>query len=92
MAGAVEMGMAEANDGVVEILVTGAIAVNIRVVFAILLIRNGVGIGAELHKPERDTGAGEGMAHLLGANEGVDEINTRGFWRVGLPLVDQPAD
>ncbi len=71
MSGSIEMGMAETHDGFVKVLVAGAIAVNIRVVFSILFIGNGIGVGAELHETERDASARKSMAHLLGADEWI---------------------
>lgn len=72
MTGAIEMGMAEADNGFVEILVSGTVTIHIRVVFAILFIRDGICIGAQLDKSKGDTGPGEGMPHFLSADEGID--------------------
>jgi len=66
-----EMGMAETNNGFIVVLITGTIAVNIRVVFPVLFVRDGIGIRTKLYHPERDTGPGKSMPHFLGADERI---------------------
>ncbi len=72
MARAAEMGMAETHDGFIVVLIAGTIAVNIRIVLSILFVRDGIGVGTKLHHPERDTGSGKSMSHLLRSDKRID--------------------
>ena len=67
----VEMGMAEADYGLVVILVTGTVPVNRRIVFTVHVIRDGIGVGAELDEAKGDACPGKGMPHFAGADQWV---------------------
>ena len=64
MAGAGEVGVREADDGAVVMPIAGRPAVGV-------LAWLDAGVGAELDHPERNGGAGIGMAFAAGADEGI---------------------
>ncbi len=72
VAGSAEVGVAEADDGTVFMLVTSTILIYSRLINAIDVVRHSVGIGTELHDAERRAGSGEGVPHAVGADDGVD--------------------
>src|SRR5579863_1639513 len=67
-----EMGMAEPYDGLVIILVPGAIFIDIGVVFPVLLIGDRIGIRAQLDHPEGRSSAWIDMTHARGADDRAD--------------------
>lgn len=52
VSGPAEMGVAEADDGAVPVLVSGAVPVHFRLVGSVDVVRYGVRVRAELHYPE----------------------------------------
>ena len=83
---AAEVGVAEAHDGAVLVLVAGAVFIHARLVLAVDVVRDSVGVGAELHDAEGRAGSWEGVAHAVGADDGVDVgkvVASRGFDDVG---------
>ena len=86
VARATEVGVAEAHDGAVLVLVAGAVLIHAWLVLAIDVVRDGVGVGAELHDAEGRAGPRKGMPHAVGADDGVDVGNVvagRGFHGIG---------
>src|SRR5580698_3408967 len=75
MAGTAKMSMAEANDGLVVVLIARTVFVHIGVVFPVFLIGDGVGVRAELDHAERRGCAGIRVAHSGGAYYGMNVGN-----------------
>src|SRR3569833_4474469 len=57
--------MAKANNGFIVVLVTGAILINVGVVFAVKLIARGIGFRTKLHHPKRYGCSRKHVAHAL---------------------------
>ena len=74
MARAAEVRMAEAHDGLVAVAVARTILVGAFLILPAHVVGDGVGVGAELHRTEGDACPGEGVAHAVGADEGVDIV------------------
>ena len=74
MARAAEVRMAEAHDGLVAVAVARTIFIGALLIYAVHVVGYGVGVGAELHRTEGDACPGEGVAHAVGADEGVDIV------------------
>ncbi len=72
MAGAAEMGVAEADYGLVVVLVAGAVFIGARLVFPLDVMGDHICVRGQLHPSERNAGPGEGMAHPGGADERID--------------------
>ena len=72
VAGAAQMGVGEAGDGVVAVAVSCAEGVDLALVFAGDIVRYGVGVRTDLHSAERHAGSREGVAHSVGADEWID--------------------
>ncbi len=68
----VQVGMAEAQDCRVVVLVPRAIAVDILLVLAVDVVRRVGRVGTELHRAVRHAGARKGVSHLDGPDERVD--------------------
>jgi len=66
------VGVAEAHDGRVAVLVTGAVVIDARLVAAVDIVGDGVRVGTHLHAPERIACAGEGVPHAIGPDHRVD--------------------
>ena len=71
VAGAAEVGVAEAYYGAVVVLVAGAVFIGARLVFPLDVVGDHVGVRAELHAPEGNAGPGEGVPHAGGADERI---------------------
>ena len=67
-----QMGMAEADYGIVGILVAGAIVICPGLVLSRHVMGNGVGIRRELDGTERSAGSGETMAHAGRTDHRID--------------------
>ena len=82
---AAEVGMAEAHDGAVFVLITGAVFIHPRLVHTIDVMWHSVSVGAELHDAERRTSPREGMSHTVGTDDGIDVLDVigGGFWLGG---------
>ena len=72
VAGAAEVGVAEAHDGLVAVLVAGAVVIDARLVTAVDVVGDGVRVGTHLHAPEGVARAGEGMPHAVGPDHRVN--------------------
>ena len=68
---AAKVSMAETHDGIVLVLVAGAILVDTFLVLAVHVVWYGVSLGTELHQPKRDARPWEGMSHTVGADDRV---------------------
>ena len=75
MAGAAEMRMAEAYDGRVAVLVSGTVFIHEGLILAVHVVRDRVVVRAELYDAEGCAGPREGMAHAVGADDGVDIVD-----------------
>ena len=75
---AAEMGMAEAHDGTVFVLIASAILIYPRLVNAVDVVWHSVGVGTELHNTERRTSTREGMSHAVRPDDGVDILDVIG--------------
>ena len=71
VAGAAEVGVREADDGFILVLVAGAVLVHLGVVLAVLLVADGIGIGGELHHTKRHRGPRKRVPHPLGTHQRV---------------------
>ena len=82
MARAAKVGMAEAHDGAVFVLIASAIFIHPRLINTIDVVRHSVGVGTELHDAERCTGPREGMPHAVCPDDGVDilDVIVNGFF------------
>ncbi len=78
VAGATEMGVAEAHDAAVAVLVTGTVVVDTWLVHPIDVVRYCVSVGTQLHEAIRETGSGEGVPHTVGADKDVDILQGAG--------------
>ena len=78
MARAAEVGVAEADDGAVSVLIASAILINARLILPINIMRHSVGVGAELHDAKRRTSARESMPHAIRPDDGVDVLEIIG--------------
>jgi len=67
------MGVAEANNGIVFVLVAGAVFIHFSVIGVVfrIPIANGIGIRGELYHSEGHCSTGEGMAHALGTDKRI---------------------
>ena len=72
MARSAEMGMTEPDNRAVFMLVACAVFIDAWLVFPVDIVRNGIGIRAELYQSEGVAGPGEGVTHAVGADNGVD--------------------
>lgn len=72
MTGTTKVCMAEADNGIVVVLVSRAVGIYVGVVSTIHRIRNRIRLRAQLHHPEGHGGTGVAMTHALGADERVD--------------------
>ena len=75
-----EVGVAEADDGCVVVLVAGAVFVNLLLVCAVDVVRDGVRIGAELHDTEGCARSGEGVSHTVSTNHRIHVIHRPFCW------------
>ena len=83
MSGAAEMCVAESHDGGVVVLVACTIVIGAWLVFPIDIVRNGVGIGGELHTSEGNAGPGEAVSHARGADKWIDVSGVLCYNRTG---------
>ena len=67
-----EMGVAEAHDTAVAVLVAGAVVIHSWLIHPIDVVGDGVGVGTQLHKAVREAGSGEGVPHAVGADKHVN--------------------
>ena len=78
MARAAEVGVAEADDGAVFVLIASAVLIHSRLVNAINVMRHSVGVGAELHDAEGRASSGECVPHAVRPDDGVDVLQIVG--------------
>ena len=78
MAGAAEVGVAEAHDGAVFVLIASAVLINSWLVNTVDVVRHGVGVGAELHDAEGRTSPWKGMPHAICPDDGIDILDVVG--------------
>ena len=69
------MGMAEADNGAVLVLIAGAILIHTRLILTVDVVRYRIRIGAELHDAKRGTCARKSMPHAIGADNRIDKLN-----------------
>ena len=75
MTRAAEVGVTEARDGIVIVLVAGAVRVGLAGVFSIIVVHlQMLRIGAGLDHAERNRGSRKSVAHVARADQGVDEL------------------
>src|SRR5690606_1372648 len=72
MPGTAEMGVAEAYNAFIFVLIAGTVTINVFVVFAVDLIHQGVGLRTELHSAKRNRGAWKSMAHFGRTDQRID--------------------
>ena len=72
VASAAEVGVAEAHDGLVAVLVAGAVVIDARLVAAVDIVGDGVRVGTHLHAPEGVARAREGVSHAVGPDHRVN--------------------
>ena len=72
MAGAAEVGVAEAHDGLVAVLVAGAVVIDARLILSIDIVGDGVRVGTHLHAPEGVACARKGVPHAVGPDHRVN--------------------
>ena len=72
---AAQVCVAEAHDGLVAVLIAGAVLVDLALVAAIHVVRDGVRLGTELDDAEGCAGSGEGVSHAVRADDGVDVVD-----------------
>ena len=72
VAGAVEVGVREADDGPIAVLVARTVTIRCRVVALAEAVGNQLGLGTELHEAEGSRRARKGVPHFVGADEGID--------------------
>ena len=66
-----EMRMAETDDAAVPVLVSSTVFVGSRLVYAGDVVRNGIRVRTQLHGTVGVAGAGKGVSHAVGADQGV---------------------
>ena len=69
------MRVAETDDGAVFMLITSAVLIYPRLVYAINIVWHGVGVGTQLHDAEGCASPGEGVPHAVGPDDGVDVLD-----------------
>ena len=69
-----EMGVAEAHDAAVAVLITGTVVIDTRLINPVDVVRNGIGVGTQLHKAVGETGSGKGVPHTVGADKNIDML------------------
>ena len=69
------MRMAEADNRLVPVLITGAILVGFFLIDTIHIVRNRIGIRTQLHPAEGRTGSGKRVPHAIGPDNGIDIIH-----------------
>ena len=72
MAGAAEMGVAETDDCRIIVAVACAGLVDLRLVFSVYVVRNGVSVRTQLDASEGNAGPGESVSHSVSSDERVD--------------------
>ena len=72
MSRSAEMGMAEADDGLVLPTIAGAVLIGLFLIYSVDIMRDIVCVRAELHSAERHAGTGEGMTHSVGSYHRVN--------------------
>ena len=77
MSGSAHVCVAESDYGLVLILVAGTIGIGLRLVFAVHVVGNGVGVRTELHNAEGNAGSGEGVPHSVCSNHWVHILHLR---------------
>ena len=70
-----EMGMAEADDGTVFMLVAGTVFIRARLINSIDVMRNGIGVRTYLYNAKRSTSTGECMSHPVCSDDWVYQIS-----------------
>ena len=71
---AAEMGVAEAHDAAVAVLIAGTVVIDTRLINPVDVVGNGVGVGTQLHKAVGETGTGKGVPHTVGADKNIDML------------------
>ena len=72
VAGAAEVGVTETHDGLVAVLVAGAVVIDTRLVAAVDVVGDGVRVGTHLHAPEGVARARESVPHAVGPDHRVN--------------------
>ena len=89
---ATEMGVAEAHDAAVAVLVAGAVVVDARLINPIDVVGNGVRVRTQLHEAVRKTGTGKGVSHTVGADKHIHQSPFGGLSRTRTDIhTCQPA-
>lgn len=78
MACAAEVGVTEADDGAVLVLIASAVLIHSRLVNTVDVVRHSVGVRTELHDAEGRTSPGESMPHAVRPDDGVDVLQIVG--------------
>ena len=69
-----EVGMAEADDGTVFMLVAGTVFIHARLIDTVDVMRNGIGIRTYLYDTKRSAGAGKCMSHPVCSDDRIYQI------------------
>ena len=72
MARAAEVAVGETDDGRILVAVAGAMVIDALLLGPADIMRDRIGIGTQLDRPERNAGARKGMAHPGRADERID--------------------
>ena len=75
MASAAEMGVAETYNRTVFMLITSTIFINPWLLFTVNVMRNGIGVGTQLHDAERRTGTRKSVSHAIGSYDWIDILD-----------------
>ena len=74
VAGAAEVGVAEADDRRIFVLVSRTVFVCARLVDSVDVVRDGVRVGTQRNDSVRYAGTGENVSHFVGADDRVDLV------------------
>ena len=75
MSRAAEMRVTESNDGLILILISRAVLINLFLIFSIFLVQERVRVRTELNHSERNRCAGKCVSHSLRTGERLDILD-----------------
>ncbi len=78
MARSAQMGMAEADDRIVRILIASTVVIRAGLILPSDIVRNGIRVGRELHGPERGARTREAVSHARSADHRIDVLRHLG--------------
>ena len=68
---AAEVGVTEAYNAAVSVLVAGAVVIDTWLIDPVNVVRYCVRVWTQLHKAVREAGSREGVSHAVGANKDI---------------------